>query len=235
MPITQSNITRTYSLPANADSMSQGQLRSYYLSLPESIQKSTMGQNLRNMWVNYGKQSTSTAAKPAASTAAAASSGGPNWSDISGSYQKALDSLTGDTEKLYQQGKRRTLSDIAMQSVNSGMANTLNMPAAGIAYDEANRASTNLALGQAKAGVLQNLGQTAAGVYGTNVGAQTQKYGIDVGAASDASAQALQKYIAQLNASTSLSQTAMQQSGRTSQASPVNIYTGNIGSAGGMI
>jgi hypothetical protein len=152
---------------------------------------------------------------------------GPNWGDISGYFDKALASLSGDTEKMYQQGKRRTLSDIAMQSVNAGMANTLNMPAAGIAYDEANRAQTNLALGTQKAGILTGLGQTAAGMYGQNLGAQTQRYGIDVGASSDAAQRALQQYIAQLQSSTSISQTAMSMMNR-SQPSGGGSYFGSL-------
>jgi hypothetical protein len=96
--------------------------------------------------------------------------------DITTPFKEAIAGLTsvaGDVEKTYQQGKRRTLSDIAMQSVNAGMANTLNMPAAGVAYDEANRPGTNVAVAGQKAGLLSNLGQTLAGVYGTNIGSQT--------------------------------------------------------------
>ena len=127
---------------------------------------------------------------------------------------------------MYQQGKRRTLADIAMQSVNAGMANTLNMPAAGIAYDEANRAQTNLALGTQKAGILTGLGQTAAGMYGQNLGAQTQRYGIDVGASSDAASRALQQYIANLQSNTSLQETAMKLNQPQSSGGGINIYTG---------
>lgn len=171
---------------------------------------------------------TPTAAAAAPATASAPS--GPNWGDISGYFDKALASLSGDTEKMYQQGKRRTLSDIAMQSVNSGMANTLNMPAAGIAYDEANRAQTNLALGTQKAGILTGLGQTAAGMYGQNLGAQTQRYGIDVGASSDAAQRALQQYIAQLQSSTSMAEMAMKsrQPSGGGGGGGINIYTGSL-------
>jgi len=134
----------------------------------------------------------------------------PNYGDISSLFREALAGLTGETEKMYQSGKRRTLSDIAMQSVNAGMANTLNMPAAGIAYDEANRAQTNLGLATQRANILTGLGQTAAGIYGTNVGAQTSRYatdvgastsryGIDVGAQTDAANRDLQIYLANLN------------------------------------
>ena len=164
------------------------------------------------------------ASKPGA--AAPAAPAGPNWNDISGYFDKALKSLTGDTEQMYQQGKRRTLADIAMQGVNAGMANTLNMPAAGIAYDEANRAQTNLALGTQKAGILTGLGQTAAGMYGQNLGAQTQRYGIDVGASSDAASRALQQYIANLQSNTSLQETAMKLNQPQSSGGGINIYTG---------
>jgi hypothetical protein len=101
------------------------------------------------------------------------------------------------------------MSDIAMQSVNTGMANTLNMPAAGIAYDEANRPATNMAVANAKAGIYGDMGRTAAGIYGENLGAETQRYGIDVGAstsrsnasldfASSAANRQLQKYLGEL-------------------------------------
>ena len=95
----------------------------------------------------------------------------PNWSDIAGYFQQALSSLTGDTEQMYQQGKRRTLSDIASQSIQAGLANTINLPAAGIAYDSAVRPATNLALGTAKAGILQNFGSAATQLYGVNTNA----------------------------------------------------------------
>jgi len=101
---------------------------------------------------------------------------------VSSLFREALASLTNEGEKFYQTGKRRTLADIAMQSVNSGMANTLNMPAANIAYDEANRPAFNARLGEQKAGILAGLGQTAAGMYGQNLGAQTSRYATDVGA-----------------------------------------------------
>jgi hypothetical protein len=77
-----------------------------------------------------------------------------------------------------------------MQSVQSGMANTLNMPAAGIAYDTANRPAFNTMLGQQKANILTGLGQTAAGMYGQNLGAQTT-----------AAQQSLQKYLTELQES----------------------------------
>lgn len=138
-----------------------------------------------------------------------------DYPDISKLFREALAGLTGDTEKMYQQGKRRTLSDIAMQSVNAGMANTLNLPAASVAYDEANRPTTNLMLGQAKAGILQNLGQVAAGMYGQNLGAQTALQTAGIGAATSRTnaltaakvnyAQlALQKYLAELGRSSGL-------------------------------
>ena len=139
---------------------------------------------------------------------------GPEWNDIAGYFDKALASLTGDAEKAYQQGKRRSLTDIAMQSVNSGMANTLNMPAATIAYDEANRPTFNTMLGQQKAGILTGLGRTAADIYGADLGSrtslQTARLGANVSmrnatlaantAANTAAAQQeLQRYIAGLN------------------------------------
>ncbi len=144
---------------------------------------------------------------------AAATSTGPNWGDVSGLFREALAGLSGDTERMYQQGKRKTLSDIAMQSVNAGMANTLNMPSAGIAYDEANRPATNLALGTQKANILTGLGQTAAGMYGTNVGSATSLGTAQIGANTslsnaataagvDYAQQALQRYIAQLQNAT---------------------------------
>jgi len=133
------------------------------------------------------------------------------YGDVSSLFREALASLTGEAEKSYQGGKRRTLSDIAMQSVNSGMANTLNMPAAGIAYDEANRPAFNTMLGQQKAGILTGLGQTAAGMYGQNLGAQTSLQTANIGAGasmsnaalgyqSNVAQQGLEKYIAELNA-----------------------------------
>jgi hypothetical protein len=154
-----------------------------------------------------------TATSSPATSAAPAGGAGPGYGDVSGLFREALAGLTGETEKMYQQGKRRTLSDIAMQSVNSGMANTLNMPAAGIAYDEANRAQTNLGLASKRADILTGLGQTAAGMYGVNVGAETSRYGTDVGARTslsntgttagvDYAQQALQRYIAQLQNTT---------------------------------
>ena len=119
---------------------------------------------------------------PSAPAAGPVPVAGPGWGDVSSLFREALASLTNEGEKSYQTGKRRTLADIAMQSVNSGMANTLNMPAAGIAYDEANRPAFNTRLGEQKAGILTGLGQTAAGMYGQNLGAQTSRYATDVGA-----------------------------------------------------
>jgi len=135
---------------------------------------------------------------------------GPEWSDIAGYFDKALADLTGDAEKAYQQGKRRSLADIAMQSMNSGMANTLNMPAATIAYDEANRPTFNTMLGQQKAGILTGLGRTAADIYGANLRARTSVQAAQIGADASmsnaalaantaSSQQALQQYVAELN------------------------------------
>ena len=137
---------------------------------------------------------------------------GPGWGDVSSLFREALASLTNEGEKSYQQGKRRSLADIAMQSVNSGMANTLNMPAAGIAYDEANRPAFNTRLGEQKAGILAGLGQTAAGMYGQNLGAQTSRYATDVGAqtaryATDVGAQT-SRYGVDVGSRTSLSNAA---------------------------
>lgn len=174
---------------------------------------------------SYGRATRGTA--PQAAPSGTTSSGTP--SDVSGAFKSALDSLSGagsDVEKMYQQGKRRAVSDYAISAINAGMGNTLNTGAAGFAYDEQNRAATNLGVAQAKAGIYQNLGQTAASIYGTNVGAQTSRYATDVGASTSLATagmgaaasnranqlefqtananRALQKYIADLNSSTTL-------------------------------
>ncbi|NOQ21593.1 MAG: hypothetical protein GQ565_02935 [Candidatus Aegiribacteria sp.] len=123
-------------------------------------------------WIRHGTGLTSVIAKAKEKAA------------ITQPFQQAIDTLsgaTGDVEKMYQAGKRRTMGNVAMQSIQSGMANTLNMPAAGIAYDEANRPATNLGIASTKAGVYQNLGQAAAGMYSTDVGAATSRYATDVG------------------------------------------------------
>jgi hypothetical protein len=139
-------------------------------------------------------------------------------------FERALATLSGadsDAERLYQQGRRQALSQGAISAINAGAANTVNMPAMGIAYDQANRPGFNVGVAAQKANVLQNLGNTAAGIYSTNVGAETSRYGIDTGTASDVRSQnltfatnqanqALQQYIAQLNSQTALTQTAMQ-------------------------
>ena len=143
-----------------------------------------------------------TASAPAATTFTTYSGANtfrPTYNTISGLFQQALNSLTGEAEKTYQQGKRRTLTDIAMQSINSGMANTLNMPAAGVAYDEANRAATNLALGREKAGLFTGLGQIAAGMYGQNLEASVNEANSIRGAEANYAQQALQRYLGQLN------------------------------------
>ncbi|MBE3045973.1 hypothetical protein IMZ48_26225 [Candidatus Bathyarchaeota archaeon] len=166
------------------------------------IQTDSWGRQFNPQQSNWG-------GSPAAPAPAAAA---PLPASVSEPFQQALAALSGtgsDVEKMYQSGKRRTLSDIAMQSINAGMGNTLNMPAAGVAYDEANRAPTNLAAANAKVGVLTGLGQTAAGIYGTNVGAETSRYGISTQAGTAASGQqldynatmsgqALSKYLAEL-------------------------------------
>ena len=115
--------------------------------------------------------------------------------NITNAFQQAINALSGagsDVERTYQAGKRNTLSDIAMQSINAGMANTLNMPAAGVAYDQANRPGTNVAVAGQKAGVLTSLGQTLAGVYGTNVGADTSLSNAQTAANTSAQNAALQ-------------------------------------------
>jgi len=122
---------------------------------------------------------------------------------VSDPFKKAIDTLSGagsDVEQMYQRGKRRTLSDIAMQSVNAGMANTLNMPAAGMAYEEAVRPGTNVAVAGQKAGIYQNLGQAGANIYGTNVGAETSRYGTNMAFQSDQMNRDLKKYLAELEA-----------------------------------
>jgi len=160
---------------------------------------------------------------PAASSTPRATGGSGTPASVTQPFQQALDTLSGagsDVEKMYQSGKRKTMSNIAMQSVNAGMANTLNMPAAELAYEGEVRPGTNVGVAQAKAGVLQNLGQTAASIYGTQVGAETSRYNTDVGSstslqlgqmnqntamsgqgltfASNRANQSLQKYIADL-------------------------------------
>ena len=138
-------------------------------SLADALSRGAPRDATTQWWNTYGKQ--------------AAATTGPKWNDISGYFGQALSGLTGEVEKMYQSGKRRAMGDIAMQSVNAGMANTLNLPSADIAYDEANRPATNLGLAQTKASIVTDLGKTAAGIYGENLGAQTSRYGIDMGAA----------------------------------------------------
>lgn len=175
------SITRTNSLPSNYQSMSASELTNLKRTMGglEAFGKPTMmAKTLDNAIRSAQQRESSSSAQPAATT-----SGTP--SDVSGAFQSALDSLSGansDVEKMYQQGKRRAMSDLAINSINAGMGNTLNLGAAGMAYDEQNRAATNLGVAQAKAGIYQNLGQTAANIYGTNVGAQTSRYATDVGA-----------------------------------------------------
>jgi len=149
--------------------------------------------------------------QPASTGGAAGGSGTP--ASVTQPFERALDTLSGagsDVEKMYQSGKRKTMSNIAMQSVNAGMANTLNMPASELAYENEVRPGMNIGLAQAKAGVLQNLGQTAANVYGTQVGSSTaiqtaqmradaSMSGQGLQFASNMANQALQKYIAQLS------------------------------------
>jgi len=143
------------------------------------------------------------------------SSGTP--SDVSGAFERALAELSGSTDaaqKLYAQGRNQATSQAAIAAMNSGTSNFFNAGGFGLAYDQANRPGFEVGLAAQRANVLQNLGQTAAGIYGTNVGAQTSRYGTDVGAGiaaqgnvlqfrSNMANQALQKYIADLNASLS--------------------------------
>jgi uncharacterized protein len=161
---------------------------------------------------SYGINTVNSLGAPVKSAAPTADVAGVNKA-----FEQAISTLSGagsDVEKVYQTGKRRTLSDIASQSINAGMANTLNLPAASIAYDEANRPGTNVAIAGQKSAILTQLGQTLAGLYGTNVGAntavttanigaQTSMANAQLGAQVDTAQQALQKYIAELNAKTS--------------------------------
>ena len=195
-----------------------------YGSMPmRSVPASSLQYNYANSmdYLRGGQSQRNISAQPTTLGA-----GGPGYGDVSSLFREALASLTGEGEKTYQAGKRRTLSDIAMQSVNAGMANTLNMPAAGIAYDEANRPAFNTMLGQQKAGILTGLGQTAAGMYGQNLGAQTSLQTANIGAGasmsnaalgyqSNLAQQGLEKYLAELRAA---------QGGGTSGPRP--FYTG---------
>jgi hypothetical protein len=134
-----------------------------------------------------------------------------------GAFQQAVASLGGagsDVERMHQQGRRRTLSDIAMQSVQSGMANTLNLPAAGIAYDQAVRPGTNVAVAGQQAGLLADQGRMMAGFYGTDVSADLAMSGHALGVAqlnqqqqqfqaqqaADQQALAMKRYLAELQA-----------------------------------
>lgn len=186
--------TITHSLPANYKSMSAGELMGVKRKLKGTGALTAFGKPTM-MAQELDRAIRAAQAKPAASTPAPAATAAPAASKagVSESFQKALAEFgdTGTAEKLYQQGKRRTLSDIAMQSVQAGMANTLNMPAAGIAYDEANRPAFALGQAQQRAGILQNQAGTLAGLYSTDVGAATSRYGIDVGAQTAQSGQAM--------------------------------------------
>lgn len=171
-------------------------------------------------WYNKRTAEKLQASRDAKNTAqiAAPTAASPTPKDVAQPFERALATLSGadsDAEKLYQQGRRQALSQGAISSINAGAANTVNMPAMGIAYDQANRPGFNVGAAAQKAGVLQNLGGTAANIYGTNVGAETSRYGVDVGAQTAAAGQglqfasnqanrALQQYIAQLNSQPTL-------------------------------
>ncbi|MCP4541695.1 MAG: hypothetical protein GY832_31570 [Chloroflexi bacterium] len=232
------SFSRTVSLPSNYKDMSHKELQTLWQKMSrgggleafggETMMADTLRKQMKTAFDREKGSSTSTAS---GGTASAGGSGTP--ASVAQPFERALSALSdtsGDIEKNYQTGKRRTMSNIAMQSVNAGMANTLNMPAAEMAYEGAVRPGMNIGLAQAKAGVLQNLGQTAANVYGTQVGADTSRYGIDTSAATSlqtaqmgadmtAQGQALQfasnrandslnRYIAQLNASTQIQNTS---------------------------
>ena len=197
-----------------------------------------MARTLKNqMKVTQGREKGSSSTAANNSTAAATGSGTP--ASVSQPFERALATLSGtsgDIEKNYQTGKRRTMSNIAMQHVNAGMANVLNMPAAELAYEGQVRPGMNIGLAQAQAGVLQNLGQTAANVYGTQVGAETSRYSTGVGSQtalqtaqmgadtaaigqqmtlqSNQANQSLQRYIAELDAQTQI-KTAQIKAGAT--------------------
>ena len=217
-----------WSLPSNYQNMSAAELQRVMRNAPSWAMtvhgKPTMAATTLKNALNSAR-----ARESGGGSAPAAMSTSGTPSDVSGAFQSALDALSGagsDVEKMYQQGKRRAMSDYAINAINAGMGNTLNLGAAGLAYDEQNRAATNLGVAQAKAGIYQNLGQTAASIYGTNVGAQTSRYATDVGAQTSLATagmsagmanqanqlefqtmnanQALQKYIADLNSFTTL-------------------------------
>ena len=163
-----------------------------------------------------GKSGSGYSSKTSGSAAAPVATTGGTPASVTAPFERALAELSGassDMEKTYQSGKRRTMSNIAMQHVNAGMANVLNMPAAELAYEEAVRPGMNVQLAQSRAGVLQNLGGAAANMYGTQVGAQTALQTAQMGSdtsmatagmqfASNRANQALQRYIADLSAKT---------------------------------
>ena len=147
-------------------------------------------------------------------------------------FKQAIESLTGsqgDAERLFQQGKRRTLSDIAMNSIQSGLANTLNMGAASATYDVENRPGFNVGIAGQKAGLLSTLGQTAAGLYGTDVGASTSRYGVDAQTAMNNANNALKLYLSELERKYGSN------SGGTSPAPVYNTYYGNPAPAGSFL
>lgn len=97
-------------------------------------------------------------------------SGGPtSWTSVTDAFNKALESLTeglGPKSQLFQQSKRKTLSDIAMNSVQTGMANTLNMPAASIAYDKQVLPGLQAQQADATSGLYSQLAQMISGYLG---------------------------------------------------------------------
>lgn len=106
-----------------------------------------------------------------------------NWGGISQLFQKALGSLTGSgsaVEKMYDAGKRKTLSQIAMNMVNSGMANVLNVPAFNLAYEQDVRPGVDVSIAQALAQLYGQWAGVGANVYGTNQQTQLTKRGQDL-------------------------------------------------------
>ena len=208
--------TRTTSLPSNYKSMSVSELQSLKQNLSSTGALMAYGKPTL-MAQELDRTIAAAQNKSEASSGAASASSVPQ--SVAEPFERALATLSGadsDAERLYQQGRRTALSQGAISAINAGAANTVNMPAMGIAYDQANRPGFNVGVAAQKAGVLQNLGSTAANIYGVNVGAETSRYATDVGAATASSGQALQfasnqanqalqQYIAQLNAQPTLS------------------------------
>jgi len=139
---------------------------------------------------------------------------------IQDAFQSALNALQssqGAAEKSYQTGKRKTLSDIAMSNIQSGMANTTNMASAGTAYDQANRSSFDAAIGGQTASLYSDYANTLTNLYNTNLNYQTNADQLALQNAGNTSrsqvsnlgsqVSALQSYIQQLASSSSGSRT----------------------------